>query len=72
MSRAQQIRGFLASQTLTSHIQIAGDLKQRKLAGDLMPELGTLGVRCEEVRSGIRLTGGELPRTVLIAFGHQP
>lgn len=55
MSRAQQIQGFFASQTFTPRI-----------TGNLMPELGTHGLRCEVRRYG------ELPRTVLIAFGHQP
>ncbi len=61
MSRAQGIRGFPATQTCTPGI-----------TGNLMPELGTHGLRCEQVRPGIRFTGCKPPRTALIAIEHQP
>ena len=67
MSRAQGIRGFLTTQTCTPHIQIACNLNQRKLTGNVLPERGTQGLRCEEVRRF-----GEPPRKALIAIEHQP
>ena len=56
MSRAQGIRGFSTTQTGTPRI-----------AGNLLPELGTHGLRCEEVRRF-----GKPPRIALIAIEHQP
>ena len=67
MSRAQGIRGCSASQTCTPYIQIACDLNQRQLTGNLLPERGTYGLCREEV---CRID--KPPRTALIASGHPP
>ncbi len=67
MSRAQGIWGFSATQTCNPGIQTSWDLHQRKLTGYLNPELGTHGLRCEQVR-----LFGKPPRTALFAIEHQP
>jgi len=66
MSRAQ-VRGFPATQTCTPHIRKACRPNHRRLAGNLVPELGALGLHCEKERRY-----GAAFRTALIAIGHQP
>ena len=55
MSRAQGIRGFFASQTCIPRIM-----------GKMLPNLGTHGLRAEEVRRY-----GKPPRIALSAIGHR-
>ena len=55
MSHAQGIRGFFAWQTCTPRIP-----------GNLLPELGMHGLRCEEVRRF-----DKPPRIALIAIEHR-
>lgn len=67
MSRAQGIRGFFASQTCTSRIQIVCDLNHRNLTGKMLPCLGTRGLRAKQVRRY-----GKPPGIASSVIGHPP
>ena len=61
MSRAQGMRRVSATQTCTPRI-----------ASKWMLKIGPHGLRCEQIRPGLRPTGSELSRIALSAIGHQP